>query len=378
MNIHQILIVLVVGSIIGLTGETYFENVFALGVFDRDYDGIPDESDKCPQLAETYNKFEDEDGCPDTVTTSEGKPKYQFVDTDGDGYEDRLDKCVFLPETFNGYLDGDGCPEIVPEGVNQVSDIDNDSIPDSIDACPKEQETFNEFKDGDGCPDSLEVLNTSEISTQSDQCRDNRIPVMRINSSQVVCVSIDTALKWEKYGIATLLVEQVPEEIPDDLTLENPEVIETPIQENFDFGEDIQKLDPFFFSRSNEEKNRVGIVLSFLSSLSSLDGEKAASFLSDDFIQHNPSMPGDKQGTMEKLTELISKNHDSFKMDIKRIYLDRNFVIIHSNLQISDHTNSSIIDIFKIGNTGKIIEHWDVMQEIPEVSMNDNTMFYPE
>jgi len=65
-------------------------------------------------------------------------------------------------------------------------------------------------------------------------------------------------------------------------------------------------------------------------------------------------------------------------MDIKRIYLDRNFVIIHSNLQISDHTNSSIIDIFKIGNTGKIIEHWDVMQEIPEVSMNDNTMFYPE
>ena len=380
MSTYQILIVLLaVFSIIGLTSEAYFENVFALGEFDRDYDGIPDELDKCPQIAETYNKFEDEDGCPDTVTTSEGKPKYLFVDTDGDGYEDRLDKCVFLPETFNGYLDGDGCPEIVPEEFDQVSDIDNDSIPDSIDACPKEQETFNEFKDGDGCPDSLEVLNTSEISTKNDQCRDKRIPVMRINSSQVVCVSIDTALKWEKYGIASMLDAQAPEEISNELIpLENPEIIEIPTEEKFDFGEDIQKLDPSFFSRSEEEKSNMSIALSFLSSLTSLDEEKVASFLSDDFIQHNPSIPGDKQGTIEKLTQLFSEDPESFKLDIKRIYVDGNFVIIHSHLQISDQTNSSIIDIFKIGNNGKIIEHWDVIQEIPEVSLNENTMFYPK
>lgn len=376
--IHFLIAILTICTITGLTSQNYFENVSGLAEFDRDYDGIIDELDKCPQIAETYNKFEDDDGCPDAVPITEGKPRYQFKDTDGDGYEDRLDKCVFLPETFNGYLDDDGCPEIVPEVVDQVSDIDNDSIPDSIDACPKEQETFNDFKDEDGCPDSLEVLNISETASKNNQCRENKIQVLRINSAEPVCVTIDTALKWEKYGIAAIIGNQNPEKISNIPTIQNPEIVEPQAEEKSEYSSFIQKIDPAFYTRSEKEKNNEEIAFSFLSSLKNLDAEKMASFLSEEFVQHNPSMPGDKKGTIEKLSQLISENPGSFKLDVKRIFVDGNFVIIHSNLQISNQTNSSIIDIFKIGNNGKIIEHWDVMQEIPEVSMNENTMFYPK
>ena len=377
LNSFKILIALFALSTIVGIGVTNIENVFALGEFDRDYDGIPDESDKCPQLAETYNKFEDEDGCPDSVSSSEGKPKYLFVDTDGDGYEDRLDKCVFLPETFNGYLDGDGCPEIVPEEIDKGSDLDNDSIPDSIDACPKEPETFNEFKDGDGCPDSLEVLNTSQIASKDDQCRDKKIQVLRISSGQIVCVNVDTALKWEKYGIATILETPPIEEILDNSADSGAqEITDSLPSEEMEPVSNIQKLDPFFTSRSEKDQGNIQIVLSFLSTLVSLDKEKATSLLSTDYVEHNPMLSGNREGTIEYLFNLISENQNSFSFDIKRIYVDNNFVIIHSQITISDQTNSSSIDIFKIDGNGKISEHWDVMQEIPETSINENTMFY--
>jgi outer membrane protein OmpA-like peptidoglycan-associated protein len=101
-------------------------------VGDRDGDGIPDNVDKCPDQPETYNGFEDEDGCPDDP------------DTDGDGIADSKDQCIMEPEDKDGYLDDDGCPDL---------DNDGDGIPDSVDKCPNKPEDFDGFEDADGCPD---------------------------------------------------------------------------------------------------------------------------------------------------------------------------------------------------------------------------------
>jgi L-ascorbate metabolism protein UlaG (beta-lactamase superfamily) len=170
------------------------DEALSLRELDYDRDGVLDEFDECLTVPETYNKFEDTDGCPDSV--SEEKTKFQFPDTDGDGLEDRIDNCVYLPETFNDYLDYDGCPEIIPNISEGVTDSDSDTIPDSIDACPNEKETFNEFKDGDGCPDSF--------------------------------IPLDTAKKWEKYGIAETVV--LPEEESTEETMQI-ETVEDSMQE---------------------------------------------------------------------------------------------------------------------------------------------------
>ena len=55
---------------------------------------------------ETYNKFQDEDGCPDYVADNK-----LTADTDNDGIVDYLDLCPTQPETFNGIYDADGCPD---------------------------------------------------------------------------------------------------------------------------------------------------------------------------------------------------------------------------------------------------------------------------
>ncbi len=102
---------------------------------DPDGDGIAGAADKCPNVAEDKDGFEDDDGCPDP-------------DNDKDGIPDAQDKCPNQPETFNGIDDEDGCPEI---------DTDGDGILGSRDKCPDEPETFNGYQDDDGCPDELPV-----------------------------------------------------------------------------------------------------------------------------------------------------------------------------------------------------------------------------
>ena len=70
-----------------------------LGSGDRDSDGILDNLDACPNAKETYNQFQDTDGCPDGDSTLSG------LDNDGDGIYDLNDKCPLNPETVNGFQD---------------------------------------------------------------------------------------------------------------------------------------------------------------------------------------------------------------------------------------------------------------------------------
>ena len=100
---------------------------------DPDRDGVVGAADRCPDVAEDKDGFEDEDGCPDN-------------DNDKDGIPDAQDKCPLKAESMNGIDDDDGCPE---------EDTDGDGILGSRDQCPNEPETKNGYKDSDGCPDDV-------------------------------------------------------------------------------------------------------------------------------------------------------------------------------------------------------------------------------
>lgn len=100
---------------------------------DSDGDGIINEKDACPTMAEDIDGYQDEDGCPD-------------FDNDNDGIYDTQDRCPDLAEDFDGFKDEDGCDDF---------DNDYDNIPDSDDVCPNDPETYNGYKDDDGCPDEV-------------------------------------------------------------------------------------------------------------------------------------------------------------------------------------------------------------------------------
>ena len=120
---------------------------------DQDGDGVPDRDDKCPDVAEDRDGFEDKDGCPDP-------------DNDKDGILDKDDRCPLEPEEVNGIEDTDGCPE---------PDRDFDGIKDVVDKCPDKPEDKNGYQDDDGCPEggpppSVLCADGKPVAKAGDKC----------------------------------------------------------------------------------------------------------------------------------------------------------------------------------------------------------------
>jgi len=124
-------------ALLGINGRFWFEPPEAPR--DTDGDGVPDERDACPKVAEDPDGFEDDDGCPDP-------------DNDQDGVPDSVDQCVDQPEDPDGFEDDDGCPDADSDTPSET-DKDRDGVPDADDKCPNEPEDKDQFEDEDGCPD---------------------------------------------------------------------------------------------------------------------------------------------------------------------------------------------------------------------------------
>ena len=95
-------------------------------------------------------------------------------------------------------------------------------------------------------------------------------------------------------------------------------------------------------------------------------------YVGDTYIQHDPHFP-DKKSTIEFLGKLFS--NPQMDVSIKRVIAEDDLVVIHLHSKNSpEDAGDAIIEIFRV-DEGKIVEHWSVMQSVPEKSANDNTMF---
>jgi predicted SnoaL-like aldol condensation-catalyzing enzyme len=122
------------------------------------------------------------------------------------------------------------------------------------------------------------------------------------------------------------------------------------------------------------EANKKAVVEFYDLAINQKNFEAAAKFLGPRYTQHNPRAADGPDGLKAFLAFLREKFPD-YHSDIKRVFADGDYVILHvHNVPTPGSRGNAIIDIFKLEN-GKIVEHWDVRQEIPEQSANSNTMF---
>jgi predicted SnoaL-like aldol condensation-catalyzing enzyme len=93
------------------------------------------------------------------------------------------------------------------------------------------------------------------------------------------------------------------------------------------------------------------------------------------YRQHNPLI-GDGMDGLRKFVAAMRANRPDAHGEIKRVFADGDFVILHSQWHgLSDSPRGeAVVDIYRCEN-GKAVEHWDVIQPIPERSANNNTMF---
>lgn len=104
------------------------------------------------------------------------------------------------------------------------------------------------------------------------------------------------------------------------------------------------------------------------------DYDKAVKFLGNRYTQHNPTAADGPEGLKAFLTFLREKFPQS-KSEVKRAFSQDDYVILHVHSVREPGTRGrAIIDIFKL-EKGKVVEHWDVVQDIPEKPANNNGMF---
>jgi predicted SnoaL-like aldol condensation-catalyzing enzyme len=122
------------------------------------------------------------------------------------------------------------------------------------------------------------------------------------------------------------------------------------------------------------EANKKAVVEFYNKALNDKDFEAASKYLGARYTQHNPVAADGPQGLKAFIGFLRDKFPQS-RSEIKRVFADGDYVILHVHSVREPGTRGrAIIDIFKLEN-GKVVEHWDVVQDVPEKAANSNGMF---
>ena len=92
------------------------------------------------------------------------------------------------------------------------------------------------------------------------------------------------------------------------------------------------------------------------------------------YIQHNPYAATGRDAAIGFLEPFVA-SHPDMHTEMKRTIADGDLVMVHSHVSWTrDERGNAVVDIFRVSGC-KVVEHWDVLQPIPEKSANANTMF---
>jgi predicted SnoaL-like aldol condensation-catalyzing enzyme len=105
------------------------------------------------------------------------------------------------------------------------------------------------------------------------------------------------------------------------------------------------------------------------------DPEKAVElYVGDNYIQHNPAVGDGKQAFIDYFTEM-DRDYPGKTIEFIRAIAEGDLVALHTHQAWPDGDEYVTMDFFRFDDNGKIVEHWDSIQEIPAETKNGNPMY---
>jgi predicted SnoaL-like aldol condensation-catalyzing enzyme len=97
-------------------------------------------------------------------------------------------------------------------------------------------------------------------------------------------------------------------------------------------------------------------------------------YVGTEYIQHNPDVADGKQGFIDYF-EKMQVEYPNKSIEFVRVIAEDELVALHTHQIWPDKDEYVTMDFFRFDNNGKIVEHWDSLQQIPKTSANKNTMY---
>src|SRR5882724_7952019 len=120
--------------------------------------------------------------------------------------------------------------------------------------------------------------------------------------------------------------------------------------------------------------NKQTVLAFYDAAINRRDFAAASRFIGARYVQHNPLIADGPEG-LKAFLGYLQETFPRLRAEIKQVFAEGDFVIGHVHgVREPGQRGSAIVDIFRLED-GKIVEHWDVIQPVPEEARNLNGMF---
>ncbi|NBC82457.1 MAG: hypothetical protein GVY19_03650 [Bacteroidetes bacterium] len=124
----------------------------------------------------------------------------------------------------------------------------------------------------------------------------------------------------------------------------------------------------------NTERNKKNAIAYYKTAFEGNPREAVNRYGGKTYIQHNP-LVGDGQEAFIEYFERMANEYPNKRIEFVRSVAEGNLVALHTRQVWPDGDEYVTMDFFRCDENGKIVEHWDAIQRIPDSSANDNKMY---